>query len=111
MEYKNPTNFKVTKDIIFLRIKKLQKAIFFVKSTKRLDNFMTNKTTISAAKPWMKYFSEESKRAEFPKMKVYSYFKEVNKKRLQQTALYYYGTKISVKKMIEKYENDLKTNG
>ncbi len=52
----------------------------------------------------MKYFSEESKAAEFPRMKVYSYFKEVNKNRLNQTALYYYGTKITVKKMIEKID-------
>ena len=33
----------------------------------------------SVAKPWMKHFSEEDRKAEFPKMKVYSYFKEVNK--------------------------------
>ena len=57
--------------------------------------------TISQAKPWMKYFSEESKKAEVPKMKVYSYFKEVNKSRLHDTALYFYGTKITVKKMLD----------
>jgi len=64
---------------------------------------MINKT-ISQEKPWMKYFSEEDKKAVFPRMKVYSYFKEVNKNRLHQTALYYYGTKITVKKMIEKID-------
>ena len=53
----------------------------------------------------MKYFSEESRNAEFPRMKVYSYFKEVNKSRLQDTALYYYGAKISVKKMILKIDH------
>ena len=53
----------------------------------------------------MKYFSEESRKAEFPRMKVYSYFKEVNKSRLQDTALYYYGAKISVKKMIMKIDH------
>ena len=53
----------------------------------------------------MKYFSEESRNAEFPRMKVYSYFKEVNKSRLQDTALYYYGAKISVKKMIMKIDH------
>ena len=37
-------------------------------------------------------------------MKVYSYFKEVNKTRLGDTALYFYGSKISVKKMIEKID-------
>ena len=59
---------------------------------------------ISQEKPWMKYFTEEDKKAVFPEMKVYSYFKEVNKDRLHETALYYYGTRITVKKMIEKIE-------
>ncbi|MBR4835481.1 MAG: acyl--CoA ligase, partial [Clostridia bacterium] len=53
----------------------------------------------------MKYFSEESRKAEFPRMKVYSYFKEVNRSRLQDTALYYYGARISVKKMILKIDH------
>ena len=65
---------------------------------------MTNGLPISQAKPWMKYFTEEDKKAVFPRMKVYSYFKEVNKTRLAQTALYYYGARISVKKMIEKID-------
>ena len=60
---------------------------------------------ISQEKPWMKYFSEESRNAEFPRMKVYSYFKEVNRNRLQETALYYYGAKITVKKMIMKIDH------
>ena len=66
---------------------------------------MSDFKTISQEKPWMKYFSEESRKAEFPRMKVYSYFKEVNKSRLQDTALYYYGAKISVKKMIMKIDH------
>ena len=65
---------------------------------------MTEIKTISQEKPWMKYFSEESKKAEFPRMKVYSYFKQVNKSRLNETALYYYGTRITVRKMIEKID-------
>ena len=65
---------------------------------------MEVKKTISQERPWMKYFTEEDKKAKFPRMKVYSYFKEVNKNRPHQTALYYYGTKISVKKMIEKID-------
>ena len=66
---------------------------------------MSDFKTISQEKPWMKYFSEESRNAEFPRMKVYSYFKEVNRTRLQDTALYYYGAKISVKKMILKIDH------
>ena len=59
---------------------------------------------ISQEKPWMKYFTEEDRQAIFPEMKVYSYFKEVNKNRLHETALYYYGTRITVGKMIEKID-------
>ena len=66
---------------------------------------MSDFKTISQEKPWMKYFSEESRKAEFPRMKVYSYFKEVNRSRLQDTALYYYGARISVKKMILKIDH------
>lgn len=62
------------------------------------------KLTISQEKPWMKYFSEESRKAEPPKMKVYSYFKEINQARPNGVALYYYGTKITVKKMIQKID-------
>ena len=66
---------------------------------------MSDFKPISQEKPWMKYFSEESRKAEFPRMKVYSYFKEVNRSRLQDTALYYYGARISVKKMILKIDH------
>lgn len=62
---------------------------------------MPQDKTVSSEKIWMKYYSEESKNAPIPKMKVYSFLKEANKNRLQQTAIYYYGTKITVKKFIE----------
>ena len=61
---------------------------------------VNSKITISQEKPWMKYFSEESRQAEPPKMKVYSYFKEINKHRPHEVALYYYGKKITVKQML-----------
>ena len=62
------------------------------------------KRKISIEKPWMKHFPEESRTAQFPRMKVYSYLKETNKHRLHHTAIYYYGTKISVKKLIAKID-------
>lgn len=65
---------------------------------------MGEKMTVSREKAWMKHFSEESRAAELPKMKVYSYFKEINKVRPHGVALYYYGTKITVKKMIDKID-------
>ena len=65
---------------------------------------MDGKLTVSQEKVWMKHFSESSRNAEPPKMKVYSYFKEINKNRPGGVALYYYGTKITVKKMIDKID-------
>ena len=52
----------------------------------------------------MKHFAEESRNAELPKMKVYSYFKEINKNRLSDVAIYYYGTKITIRKMLDKID-------
>lgn len=65
---------------------------------------MENKKTVSAEKVWLKHYPESSRNAEFPRMKVYSFLKEVNKNRLNETAIYYYGAKITVKKLIEKID-------
>ena len=62
------------------------------------------KRSIIQEKPWMKHFPEESRTAEFPKMKVYSYLKETNKHRPNHTAIYYYGAKIKVKSLITKID-------
>ena len=59
---------------------------------------------VSAEKVWMKYYSEESRNAQLPRMKVYTYYKEVNKDRLHDTTIYYYGAKITVKKFIERID-------
>ena len=64
---------------------------------------MENKT-ISTVKPWMKYYPEESRNAVFPRMKAYSFLKEVNKHRLHDTAIYYYGARITVKRLIERID-------
>ena len=52
----------------------------------------------------MKHYPEESRTAVFPRMKVYSFLKESNKERIHDTAIYYYGTRITVKKLIEKID-------
>ena len=62
------------------------------------------KRTVSSEKVWMKHYPEASRTAQFPKMKVYSYLKETNKHRLHHTAIYYYGAKISVKKLIARID-------
>ena len=61
-------------------------------------------STVSAEKVWMKYYSEESRNAQPPRMKIYTYYKEVNKDRLHDTTIYYYGAKITVKKFIERID-------
>ena len=65
---------------------------------------MENVKTVSSEKVWMKHYPEESRTAVFPRMKVYSFLKESNKERIHDTAIYYYGTRITVKKLIEKID-------
>lgn len=52
----------------------------------------------------MKYYDPKVRDTDIPRMKIYSLLKEYNQKRLQQTALYYYGTKITVKKLIQRID-------
>ena len=62
---------------------------------------MPGKNTVSQERIWMKHYSDDVRNAEPPKMKIYSFLKDVNKNRLQDTAIYYYGAKITIKKFIE----------
>lgn len=52
---------------------------------------------ITEEKVWMKYYSEEAKNATLPKCKAFDYVLELNKYRLNETALNYYGAEISFK--------------
>ncbi len=61
-------------------------------------------STVSVEKVWMKHYSESSRAAELPRMKVYSFMKEMNKDRSHGTAIYYYGARITVKKLIERID-------
>ena len=65
---------------------------------------MQEKKTVSQEKVWMKYYEPEVRNTDIPRMKIYSLLKEYNLGRLQQTALYYYGTKITVKKLIQRID-------
>ena len=65
---------------------------------------LESKTTVSSQKVWMKYYSEEVRNSSAPKMKVYSFLKEINKNRLHDTAIFYYGARITVKKLIERID-------
>lgn len=65
---------------------------------------MTDVKTVSRERPWMKHYSEEDVKAEFPRMKIYSFLKKINKNRPCGTALYYYGARITVKRLIERID-------
>ena len=60
--------------------------------------------TVSQEKIWMKYYDDAVKTSDIPRMKIYSYLKEVNKNRLHDTAIYYYGTRITVKALIDRID-------
>ena len=62
------------------------------------------KMTVSQEKVWMKYYDPEVRNTDIPRMKIYSLLKEYNQDRLQQTALYYYGTRITIKKLIQRID-------
>ena len=65
---------------------------------------MPEKYTVSAQKVWMKHYPKESQHAECPRMKVYTFLKESNKERLDDASIYYYGKKITVRKLIERID-------
>ena len=56
----------------------------------------------SVDRPWLKYYSKEAVSAPRPEETVYEYLYQHNKDYFTQTALEYFGTKISFKKRINK---------
>ena len=60
----------------------------------------TVKRKISEERPWMKYYDTDFQSMQAPKCTVYSYMKQVNRKRLDATAVNYYGAKISYRQLI-----------
>lgn len=65
---------------------------------------MQEKLTVSQEKVWMKYYDPSVRNTDIPRMKIYSLLKEYNQERLQDTAIYYYGTKITIKKLIQRID-------
>lgn len=63
----------------------------------------------SIDKPHLKYFKKGVLDAEFPKMKMVDYLYLRNKKRLNFTALNFYGRKITYREMFEKIEETAKS--
>ena len=59
---------------------------------------------VTTEKVWMKHYPAEVRNAEFPRMKIYSYLKTTNAKRMNERTIYYYGKKITVKQLIERID-------
>ena len=59
---------------------------------------------ITEEKVWMKYYSEEAKNAKLPKCKAFDYVLELNKYRVNEPALHYYGADISFKELRRKVD-------
>lgn len=55
----------------------------------------------SIDKPWLKYYSEEAINTPLPKRTIYEYLWENNKDHLDDTALIYFGRKITYKELFE----------
>ena len=68
----------------------------------------------SVDRPWLKYYSKEAVSAPRPEETVYEYLYQHNKDYFTQTALEYFGTKISFKKLFHQIElcaKALRANG
>lgn len=60
---------------------------------------------ISEEKVWMKYYPEDSIGMEVPKCTIYSYLKEVNKDRMDSTAIHYYGANITHRELFVRIDS------
>ncbi len=60
------------------------------------------KRKITEEKVWLKYYSEEAIHAELPKMKALDYIIEINKERIDEPAIHYYGTDITFRQLLKR---------
>ena len=65
---------------------------------------MNEKRKISEEKVWLKYYSEEARNVQLPKLKAFDFVMERNKHRLNTPALHYYGTDITYKELRRKVD-------
>ncbi len=77
----------------------------------KLDKEESKKMTgyASIDKPWLKYYNSNNIGLPLPHMKIYEYLYQNNKKNIYDTALIYYGNKISYYEMFEKIEKIAKS--
>ncbi|MBR2408262.1 MAG: acyl--CoA ligase [Lachnospiraceae bacterium] len=62
----------------------------------------------SIDKPWLKYYSEEAINAVPPKCSIYENIYEANREYLEETALLYYGKKVTYKKLFHEVDKAAK---
>lgn len=60
--------------------------------------------SVSRLKPWMKHYSEESRAAELPRCTAYGHLRRENEGNFNETALNYYGAKITFRQLFERIE-------
>ena len=68
----------------------------------------------SIDKEWLKYYNEEQIMTDMPEMKIFDYMMKNNKAHLNDNAIYYFGKKISYKKLnklIDKCASGMISNG
>ena len=56
----------------------------------------------SIDKPWLKYYSEEARNAKVPECSMYQYIVDKNRNNEEQTAIRYYGRKVSYGQLFQK---------
>lgn len=65
---------------------------------------MRSRNKISEEKPWLKYYPLNENIHNMPKQTLYSYLKERNQENYSNTAINYYGTKISFSQLINRID-------
>ena len=58
----------------------------------------------SVEKPWLKYFSEEAREESLPKNTIYRHMREKNENNRGDTAINYFGKKISYGKLLDEVD-------
>ena len=69
-----------------------------------MNNDKMTRRSISEEKIWSRYYPEAAKYEKAPKMKILDYLKFNNKDKMNLTALNYYGTKITYKKLLQRID-------
>ena len=104
---------ELLKKNLFLEREEIKKNLYLRKIlTDEIQGPMPEQPSLN--RKWLKYYTEEQIMTEIPKKSIYEYMIDGNKNSKNDIALYYFGKKISYKKMeiqINKCVSSLKANG